>query len=166
MAVGSIVSAIGYGGMRDVELEVNERGELIDDKKFRFQPHISRGEITEYYADNFRTKAVSTPGPCFAFSAKIPGGMSGGPIFDREGIYAHGVVSKLARRALELRFNVVTLHALASFSVGNLNLLQIHRLKPTAWRNSRGRDCKGHRVRLTTTRPRGARELPDAHTAL
>jgi hypothetical protein len=41
-----------------------------------------------------QNKEVPTPGPCFSFAAKIPGGMSGGPIFDGEGIYAHGVVSK------------------------------------------------------------------------
>jgi hypothetical protein len=126
IAVGSSVSAIGYGSMQDVELEVNERGELIDDKKLRLQPHVSRGEITEYYADNFTAKDVSTPGPCFAFSAKIPGGMSGGPIFDREGIYAHGVVSKNwhGERLSYGSMLSPSMH-LPIAQLGNLSLLQI-----------------------------------------
>ena len=38
-------------------------------------------------------KEVRTPGPCFDFNAKIPGKMSGSPIFGGEGAVVRGVVS-------------------------------------------------------------------------
>lgn len=52
------------------------------------------GKIIEFFPDNLTKREVSTPGPCFAFGARIPGGMSGGPIFNKERAYVHGVVSK------------------------------------------------------------------------
>jgi hypothetical protein len=114
--------------MQDVELEVNTLGELTDNEKLRLQPHVSRGAITEYYADNFTTKTVSTPGPCFAFSAKIPGGMSGGPIFDRDGIYVHGVISKNWHgERLSYGSMLAPSMLLPLSQLGNLNLLQIHK---------------------------------------
>lgn len=90
--VGSMANAVGYAGMADFEIEMNEFGQILGDKKFVL--HGSHGAIIEHFPDNLQTKAVPTPGPCFSFAAKIPGGMSGGPIFDREGIYVHGVISK------------------------------------------------------------------------
>jgi hypothetical protein len=92
MKVGSMAYALGYAGMEDFEIELNEDGQIVGNKKFRL--HGSVGKILERFPDNLEKKEVSTPGPCFSFEAKIPGGMSGGPIFDREGIYVHGVVSK------------------------------------------------------------------------
>jgi hypothetical protein len=92
MKVGSMAYALGYAGMEDFEIELNEHGQILGNKKFRL--HGSVGKILERFPDNLDKKDVSTPGPCFSFEAKIPGGMSGGPIFDREGIYVHGVVSK------------------------------------------------------------------------
>src|SRR4029077_5469071 len=61
---------------------------------FRFDLHVSRGEILERFPDNAANRDVSTPGACFSASLKLPGGMSGSPIFDDERIYVHGVVSK------------------------------------------------------------------------
>lgn len=86
------MTAIGYPAMQDAELTCSERGALA----FRgsFDLFASKGNILEWLPDNATTRTVSTPGPCFSFGAKIPGGMSGAPIFDREGIYVHGVVSK------------------------------------------------------------------------
>jgi hypothetical protein len=92
MCVGSAAHAIGYVGMSDFDIEVNEYEQILGHKKFHL--HGSVGNIIEQFPDNLEKKEVSTPGPCFSFGAKIPGGMSGGPIFDREGIYVHGVVSK------------------------------------------------------------------------
>ena len=91
IGIGANVTAIGYGAMTE-EIEFNQRGQIIGQSNF--QLHVSRGTIIERYSDNFIKKSVPTPGPCFSFAAKIPGGMSGSPIFDREGIYVHGVISK------------------------------------------------------------------------
>ena len=90
--IGSVANAVGYAGMADFEIEMNEFGQILGHRKFIL--HGSRGTIIEQFPDNLQEKAVPTPGPCFSFGAKIPGGMSGGPIFDREGIYVHGVISK------------------------------------------------------------------------
>ena len=92
MAVGAPTYALGYAGMKDVELAVNERGEIVGDYNFRL--HVSTGDIIVWFPDNLDKKTVPTPGPCFSFASKIPGGRSGGPIFDRERIYVHGVTSK------------------------------------------------------------------------
>jgi hypothetical protein len=90
--VGSDAYALGYPGMRDVEIRSGPDSTNIVDVKFEL--HGSVGKILERFPLNLETREVPTPGPCFSFTAKIPGGMSGGPIFDREGIYVHGVVSK------------------------------------------------------------------------
>jgi hypothetical protein len=92
LVVGASVGAIGYPTMSDAELVQNADGMAVSNGTFDL--HASVGKITEWLPDNAVSKAVSTPGPCFSFDARIPGGMSGGPIFDREGIYVHGVVSK------------------------------------------------------------------------
>jgi hypothetical protein len=92
MRVGSDAYALGYASMSDFEIERNPAGQIAADEKLTL--HGSVGKILEFFPDNFEKKEVPTPGPCFSFSAKIPGGMSGGPIFDREGIYVHGVISK------------------------------------------------------------------------
>ena len=92
MRVGSTAYALGYAGMTDVELELKKEGQIVGNHNFHL--HGSIGTILEQYPDNFEKKEMPTPGPCFSFAAKILGGMSGGPIFDREGVYVHGVVSK------------------------------------------------------------------------
>jgi hypothetical protein len=55
--------------------------------------HVSTGIILERFPDNLVKKQVPSPGPCFSASLRLPHGMSGAPIFDDEGVYAHGVVS-------------------------------------------------------------------------
>jgi hypothetical protein len=92
LVVGASVGAIGYSGMTDVDLHQNENGSTIG--LGNFDLHGSVGNIIEWLPDNTETRSASTPGPCFSFGAKIPPGMSGAPIYDREGIYVHGVVSK------------------------------------------------------------------------
>ncbi|HZM28239.1 MAG TPA: trypsin-like peptidase domain-containing protein [Gemmatimonadales bacterium] len=92
MAVGKTATAIGYAGMRDVELS-QESADVVSGE-FAFDLHVSTGTILERFPDNMTTRAVPTPGACFAASLKLPGGMSGSPIFDDEMIYVHGVVSK------------------------------------------------------------------------
>jgi hypothetical protein len=92
LVVGASVGAIGYPGMSDIELVRDESGAVLFQGNFDL--HASVGNIMEWLPDNTVSRTVSTPGPCFSFDARIPAGMSGGPIFDREGIYVHGVVSK------------------------------------------------------------------------
>lgn len=90
--VGKTATAVGYAGMKDVQLEPVQQDVIAGD--FSFDLHVSRGEIKERFPDNMETKQVPTPGACFSASFKLPGGMSGSPIFDDERIYVHGVVSK------------------------------------------------------------------------
>jgi hypothetical protein len=92
MGVGSHACALGYAGMADFDIDLNPAGQITAHKKFNL--HGSTGKLIEFFPDNFVKPVVSTPGPCFSFGAKIPGGMSGGPIFDREGIFVHGVISR------------------------------------------------------------------------
>jgi len=92
LVVGASVGAVGYSGMNDVDLAQGDDGGIVFHGNFDLFGSV--GKISEWFPDNSVSKAVSTPGPCFSFDAKIPPGMSGSPIFDREGIYVHGVVSK------------------------------------------------------------------------
>lgn len=92
MAVGKTATAIGYVGMRDVELFWETENIVSGD--FPFNLHVSTGAVLERFPDNLSTKSVSTPGACFSASFKLPAGMSGSPIFDDERTYVHGVVSK------------------------------------------------------------------------
>jgi hypothetical protein len=92
IGVGSDAYALGYAGMQDFVTEKSGNMTVFADAKFEL--HGSVGKIIERFPSNFEKQEVPTPGPCFSFTAKIPGGMSGGPILDREGIYVHGVISK------------------------------------------------------------------------
>ncbi|MEP6066046.1 MAG: hypothetical protein ABJ246_09435 [Paracoccaceae bacterium] len=56
--------------------------------------HVSVGDIIRTFPQNHVNKEVSTPGPCFDFSARIPGKMSGSPIFGARGAVIRGVVSR------------------------------------------------------------------------
>src|ERR1700737_2728112 len=56
--------------------------------------YVSVGEVMQMFPQNHFQKDVPTPGPCFDFKAKIPGKMSGGPIFGAEGSVVRGGVSR------------------------------------------------------------------------
>jgi len=92
MAVGKTATAVGYAGMNDITLTQVADGLVSGD--FKFDLHVSKGQILERFPDNLETRSVPTPGPCFSVSAKFSPGMSSSPIFDDERIYVHGVVSK------------------------------------------------------------------------
>jgi hypothetical protein len=93
MMVGKTATAIGYGRMQEnVEL-TQESGHVVSGN-FPFELHASTGSILERFPDNLKEQRVPTPGACFSVALELPGGMSGSPIFDEEGIYVHGVVSK------------------------------------------------------------------------
>lgn len=92
MTVGKTATAVGYGEMKDVELAQEADGLVSGD--FSFGLHVSTGKILERFPNNAVERQVPTPGACFSAELLLPGGMSGSPIFDDEGIYVHGVVSK------------------------------------------------------------------------
>lgn len=92
MGIGKRAAAIGYGEMKDVALKA-ESGRIVSGD-FSFRLHASSGLILERFPDNLTEKHVPTPGPCFSAALRLPGGMSGSPIFDDEGVYVHGVVSR------------------------------------------------------------------------
>lgn len=91
LAVGKKATAIGYGAMQDTDLEQHRPG--VVSGTFGFDLYVSTGAILEHLPDNAVSRQAFTPGPCFRASLKLPGGMSGSPIFDDEGIYVHGVAS-------------------------------------------------------------------------
>lgn len=91
MQIGKRASAVGYGELADIDLQAT--GPKTFSGEFPFQIHASRGHILERFPDNSAKREVKTPGACFSASLRLPGGMSGSPIFDDEGIYVHGVVS-------------------------------------------------------------------------
>lgn len=92
MAIGKAATAVGYGAMQNVDLVQESNGVISGD--FSFDLHASTGPIIERFPDNLVERQVPTPGACFSASLCLPGGMSGSPIFDSEGVYVHGVVSK------------------------------------------------------------------------
>jgi hypothetical protein len=91
-SVGEDAYAIGYGDMQDVPISyVN--GEM---RLAKFEPtlYVSIGEIMNVFPRNAVQREVPTPGPCFDFKARIPGRMSGAPIFGAQGAVVRGVVSR------------------------------------------------------------------------
>lgn len=91
MQVGKRATAVGYGELADIDLQRAGPNAVSGD--FPFRLHVSQGQILERFPDNSAKREVKTPGACFSASLRLPGGMSGSPIFDDEGIYVHGVVS-------------------------------------------------------------------------
>ena len=89
--VGEAAYSIGYALMDDVEIIYGEKG--IGFKKFTSELIVSIGEVMNVYPENGANKELRTPGPCFDFNAKIPGKMSGSPIFGAKGAIIRGVVS-------------------------------------------------------------------------
>lgn len=92
MAVGKTAIAVGYGALQDVQLTAEAPNRFGGD--FSFVLHAASGAIIEHFADNTTQRRVPTPGACFSASLRLPAGMSGSPIFDNEGVYVHGVVSR------------------------------------------------------------------------
>ncbi len=102
--VGEGACAIGYAEMPDVPIE------YVDGKlgfpHFGQQLFVSFGVVTAVYPANYITKEVPTPGPSFDFEARIPGKMSGAPIFGGQGAVVRGVVSsQFSRRETRFRLH-------------------------------------------------------------
>jgi hypothetical protein len=84
--------AIGYSEMSDIPV-VNCDGNLTV-PEFTQDLCVTVGQVKDLFPDNHQRKEVPTPGPCFDFLAKVPGKMSGGPIFGADGVVVRGVVSR------------------------------------------------------------------------
>lgn len=89
---GEMAYALGYVEMDDIPFKINNGHIIVDD--FNPDIYVSVGEVTDLYPENHISQNVPTPGPCFQFSARIPGKMSGGPIFGADGAVVRGVVSR------------------------------------------------------------------------
>lgn len=84
--------SIGYAEMDDIPIAMI--GGELRIEKFQSELHVSRGHVSNVFPSNHHRKEVPTPGPCFDFDAKIPGKMSGAPIFGAQGAVVRGVVSR------------------------------------------------------------------------
>lgn len=89
---GEQAYAIGYAEMQDIPIEYIEGGTRIPE--FKWELYVSVGEVAEVFPQNHISKEVPAPGPSFDFRARIPGKMSGGPIFGAQGAVVRGVVSR------------------------------------------------------------------------
>lgn len=74
--VGQRISALGYP-------KSSHRLDADCGAKISLKPHESNGRITEVH-ERMRDR-VMLPHPCFETSARIEGGMSGGPVFSSDG---------------------------------------------------------------------------------
>jgi hypothetical protein len=84
--------ALGYAEMPDVQLKPDNGG--LAERCPSMDIYVSIGKIIKTFPQNHIEKKVSTPGPCFDFNARIPGKMSGAPIFGARGAVVRGVVSR------------------------------------------------------------------------
>lgn len=84
--------ALGFAEMPDLQL--NQQNSALVENNPRTDIYVSVGEIIQMFPQNQIQKEVPTPGPCFDFNARIPGKMSGGPIFGARGAVIRGVVSR------------------------------------------------------------------------
>ncbi len=84
--------SIGYAKMLPIPIKYD--GGNISFGEFRAELFVSIGAVGEVFSQNHIDRNVSTPGPCFDFRAKIPGKMSGAPVFGGGGAVIRGVVSK------------------------------------------------------------------------
>ena len=90
--IGEDAYALGYAEMPNIEIDP-KTGNLVDDE-FRLQTYVTAGNILHTFPQNHIEREVSTPGPCFDFDARVPGKMSGAPVFGGRGIVVRGVVSR------------------------------------------------------------------------
>ncbi|MBI2716868.1 MAG: trypsin-like peptidase domain-containing protein [Rhizobiales bacterium] len=89
---GEKAYAIGYAEMEDIQVEYdNGQPKIVD---FKWDLYVSVGEVVEVFPQNHLSKAIPAPGPSFDFRARIPGKMSGAPIFGAQGAVVRGVVSR------------------------------------------------------------------------
>lgn len=83
---------IGYAAMPDTLVFVNEKSISLSEPQDEL--FVSVGHVIDVFPENHLSRKVPTPGPCFDFGAKVPGKMSGSPIFGADGAVVRGVVSR------------------------------------------------------------------------
>lgn len=84
--------SIGYAEMQAIPVKYNDGAMSI--RKFPADLYVSVGAVKQVFPRNHMERNVPTPGPCFEFHAKIPGKMSGAPVFGANGAVIRGVVSR------------------------------------------------------------------------
>jgi hypothetical protein len=85
--------SIGYAEMAPIPIEYSNGNAII--REFPSDLYVSIGEVRDIFPLNHIERNMpTTPGPCFDFDAKIPGKMSGAPVFGGEGAVIRGVVSR------------------------------------------------------------------------
>ena len=89
---GESAYSLGYAEMEDVPLQYGNG--TVWPKEAAMDLYVSVGEVMQVFSQNHFQKDLPTPGPCFDFKAKIPGKMSGAPIFGAQGAVIRGVVSR------------------------------------------------------------------------
>jgi len=89
---GEQAYAIGYAEMPDIPVEHSQAGMRIPE--FKWELYVSVGVVADVFPQNHISKDLPVPGPSFDFRARIPGKMSGGPIFGAQGAVVRGVVSR------------------------------------------------------------------------
>lgn len=89
---GEMAYALGFAEMEDVPLVYN--GASATMTRTPKDIYVSVGQVRQTFPQNHIDRNASTPGPCFDFEAKIPGKMSGAPIFGANGTVIRGVVSR------------------------------------------------------------------------
>jgi hypothetical protein len=91
-AVGEEAYAIGYATMEDIPVTiVDGRPEIPE---FKWDLYVSVGKVVDVFPQNHLSRDIPSPGPSFDFRARIPGKMSGAPIFGAQGSVVRGVVSR------------------------------------------------------------------------
>tara|TARA_R100000365_G_C2748234_1_gene79278 strand:- start:3890 stop:4954 length:1065 start_codon:yes stop_codon:yes gene_type:complete len=90
--IGEEAYSLGYAEMPDIQ--INPETGRIADGDFRLETYVTAGNILQTFPQNHVAKEVSTPGPCFDFNARVPGKMSGAPVFGGQGAVIRGVVSR------------------------------------------------------------------------
>lgn len=68
---GEQAIAIGYAEMNHIPIEIRDGVPVVPE--FQQDLYVSVGSVSEVYPENHLRKEVPTPGPCFAFQAKVPG---------------------------------------------------------------------------------------------
>jgi hypothetical protein len=89
---GEEAYSLGYAEMPDIQ--INPKTGSISDSAFRLNTYVTAGNIINTFPQNHVAREVSTPGPCFDFNARVPGKMSGAPVFGAQGAVIRGVVSR------------------------------------------------------------------------
>jgi hypothetical protein len=84
--------SIGYAEMAPIPVEYKNGAMSI--REFPADLYVSIGAVEDVFPQNHVERNVPTPGPCFDFRAKIPGKMSGAPVFGGGGAVIRGVVSR------------------------------------------------------------------------